>query len=190
MAHRSVDPFALDGNFSRRIGQDWMLIAAARPDGTVNAMTAAWGGVGFIWQRPAAFFFIRPQRCTKTFVETASTLSLSFLVGSEYRDALNFMGNTSGYDDPRKVEHSGLSLAYHEGSVEQNPPLADARVERTPYFAEAQLVLICERLYQQDMLAECFLDKEPLERFYGKVAGESDLHSFYIASIRHMLLND
>ncbi len=31
------------------VGQDWMLVAAQKKDGRVNAMTASWGGVGILW---------------------------------------------------------------------------------------------------------------------------------------------
>jgi flavin reductase (DIM6/NTAB) family NADH-FMN oxidoreductase RutF len=186
MSHQTIDPFELKENFFHEIGRQWMLVTAARPDGSVNSMTAAWGGIGFIWQQPVAFFFIRPQRCTKGFVESASTLSLSFFDNS-HREALGFMGSVSGYDDAEKIEHSGLTLAFCETEVKQVPPLGPASTERTPYFSEARLVLVCERLYQQDMLEECFLDRAQLEQWYGKAGSDNDLHTLYIAGIRQVL---
>jgi flavin reductase (DIM6/NTAB) family NADH-FMN oxidoreductase RutF len=189
MGFKTIDPYELNANFFDEIGRQWMLITAARPDGGVNSMTAAWGGVGFIWQQPVAFFFIRPQRFTKTFVEAASTLSLSFY-DSAYRDALAFMGGVSGYDDAQKIEHSGLTLAFCETEVAQTPSLGAARVEQTPYFSEARLVFVCERMYQQDMLEQCFLDRAQFEQFYGREGDENDLHTLYIASIRHVLAAD
>jgi flavin reductase (DIM6/NTAB) family NADH-FMN oxidoreductase RutF len=188
MGFKTISPFDLDENFFHEIGRQWMLITAAKPDGSVNSMTAAWGGVGFIWQQPVAFCFIRPQRCTKTFVEAASTFSLSFF-DSVYRDALNFMGNVSGYDDAQKIEHSGLTLDLYETEVSQEPPLGVMRVEQTPYFCEARLVLVCERLYQQDLRKDCFLDRAPFEQFYGQAGDESDLHTLYIAGLRHVLVS-
>jgi flavin reductase (DIM6/NTAB) family NADH-FMN oxidoreductase RutF len=186
MEFKTLDPFELNENFFDVIGRQWMLVTAAHPDGRINSMTAAWGGIGFIWQQPVVFFFIRPQRFTKTFVEAASTLSLSFY-DSTYRDALAFMGGVSGFEDAQKVEHSGLTPVFFETTVAQTPPLGAATVERTPYFAEARLVLICERMYQQDMLEECFLDQAQLTRWYKQIDGEYDLHTFYIASVQHVL---
>jgi len=168
---KEISPFEISGNASERIGHQWMLISAAKPDGTVNAMTAAWGGLGFIWQKPAAFVFIRPQRCTKDFVEAADCFSLSFLT-SEYRDALNYLGSVSGFEQPNKVAQSGLQLAYSDN---------------VPYFAQAELVLICERLYQQDMLRECFTGTEDIRRFYDQVEGQEDFHTLYIAAITKAL---
>jgi flavin reductase (DIM6/NTAB) family NADH-FMN oxidoreductase RutF len=207
MDFKTISPFELNANFFHEIGEQWMLVAAAKPDGSANAMTAAWGGIGFIWQQPAAFVFIRPQRYTKTFVEAAATLSLSFF-DSAYRDTLNFMGTVSGYNDAEKIAHSGLTLAFHETGLVREQPARDgadggraggagqgaaggaALVERTPYFSEARLVLVCERLYQQDMLAECFLDTAQFKQFYGKCGDENDLHTLYIAGVRQVLVPD
>ncbi|MDR3052335.1 MAG: flavin reductase family protein [Coriobacteriales bacterium] len=172
MTFRAIDPNDLNLNPFTGIGKQWMLVTAAKPDGSVNAMTAAWGGLGFIWQQPVAFVFIRPQRCTKTFVEASPTFSLSFFA-SEYRDALSFMGNVSGFDDPLKVEHSGLTLAY-----DPDDPLA------TPYFAEAHTVLIVERLYEQDMAGALFIDQTQVERWYP----QADFHTLYIAGIKKVLV--
>ena len=45
------------------IGKDWMLIGAAdKKHGNANAMTASWGALGFLWNRPVCICFIRPQR--------------------------------------------------------------------------------------------------------------------------------
>jgi flavin reductase (DIM6/NTAB) family NADH-FMN oxidoreductase RutF len=209
MAFKTISPFELGANFFHEIGEQWMLIAAAKPDGSANAMTAAWGGIGFIWQQPVAFVFIRPQRCTKTFVEAAATFSLSFF-DNAYRDALSFMGGVSGYDDAEKIAHSGLALAFHETALGEGGAVGTSatgaanaanatgvtdaddapRTERTPYFPEARLVLLCERLYQQDMRAECFLDASQLERWYGQYGDENDLHTLYIAGLRQVLVSD
>ncbi|MDR3037551.1 MAG: hypothetical protein LBU31_03995 [Coriobacteriales bacterium] len=202
MSFKTLSPFKLNDNFFDQIGRQWMLITAAKPNGTVNSMTAAWGGIGFIWQQPVCFFFIRPQRCTKTFVQASSTLSLSFY-SNDYRDALNFMGNVSGFDDAEKVAHSGLTLAFYEApATDEAATVAPAATatdgvataatrERTPYFSEARLVLICERLYQQDMRAEGFIDQEQLRRWYTQIDdGAFDLHTLYIAGIRDVLVSD
>jgi flavin reductase (DIM6/NTAB) family NADH-FMN oxidoreductase RutF len=193
MSFEAVSPFELRENFFDAIGRQWMLVTAAKPNGSVNSMTAAWGGIGFIWQEPVAYVFIRPQRCTKTFVEASPTLSLSFFT-SEYRDALNFMGGVSGFNDADKVVHSGLTLAFRDVSVtggqperaEQSEPTE--RTEPTPYFEEARLVLLCERLYQQDMLEECFLDKAQVKAWYGQVDGELDFHTLYIVRVAEALV--
>ena len=39
----------------------WMLVTASKPDGTVNTMTANWGGFGYLWNKEVVFVFIRPR---------------------------------------------------------------------------------------------------------------------------------
>ena len=46
-----------------KISKQWMLVTAGSEEKS-NTMTASWGGVGFIWNKPVSFIFIRPQRYT------------------------------------------------------------------------------------------------------------------------------
>ncbi len=72
------------------IGKEWMLVTAGTSE-RFNTMTASWGGIGFLWNRPVAFVFVRPERYTFGFIEKNERLTLSFL-GEEHRDILNFCG--------------------------------------------------------------------------------------------------
>lgn len=68
----------LSENFFEAIGKEWMLVTAGTKDG-FNTMTASWGGIGWLWNKPVAFIFIRPERFTYEFVEKSDFLTLSFL---------------------------------------------------------------------------------------------------------------
>ena len=72
------------------IGKEWMLVTAGTPE-NFNTMTASWGGIGWLWNKPVAFVFVRPERHTFGFVEREERFTLSFL-GEEHRDILNFCG--------------------------------------------------------------------------------------------------
>ena len=56
-----IDPARLAENFIELIGREWMLVTAGSPE-KFNTMTASWGGAGFLWNRPVAFVFVRPER--------------------------------------------------------------------------------------------------------------------------------
>lgn len=148
------------------IGKVWQLIAAEK-DGKVNAMTASWGGLGVMWGKNAAYIVIRPQRYTKEFVDTAETFSLSFF-GDCYRDMLTYMGTVSGRSED-KIAETGLTVL-HDG--------------KTPYFAEATAVMICKKMYAQEMLPQCFIDTAAREKWYP----EQDFHTLYIAEVEKILL--
>ncbi|MBP3324553.1 MAG: flavin reductase family protein [Clostridia bacterium] len=152
------DPFTL-------IDKDWMLITAEK-EGKVNTMTASWGGVGIIWNKKVAYIFIRPQRYTKEFVDASERFSLSVLPDS-YRKELTYLGRVSGRDED-KIAKTGLKVAYEEG---------------VPYFEESKYVLICRKLYAQDLKGECFIDKSLDPKNYPT----KDYHTMYVAEIEEVL---
>ena len=74
---KTIQPEALQANVFDLIGNRWMLVTAGNSE-MANTMTASWGSMGVLWNLPCAFIFIRPQRYTKTFIDDASHVSLSF----------------------------------------------------------------------------------------------------------------
>ena len=169
-AYRSVAPANLPDNFFSRIGEDWMLITAANSHGEVNTMTASWGCAGILWNKPVAICFIRPQRYTYGIVEDTDTLTLSFFPKGEYRDALRYCGTKSGRDGD-KFAATGLTV--------------ESASNGAPYVAEANLVLVCRKLYADDLKEGCFIDPELLKNYAAK-----DYHRFYICEIAEVLVKE
>ena len=167
---RSVSISDLDDNFFTRIGDDWMLITAENSRGEVNTMTASWGCAGILWNKPVAVCFIRPQRHTYGIVEDTDKLTLSFFAPGEHRDALRYCGTRSGRDGD-KFAATGLTVAHAEGGA--------------PYVGEANLVLVCRKLYADDLKEGCFIDLDMLKHYPGK-----DYHRFYICEIKEALVRD
>lgn len=163
---KEIRPEELSGNVFDMIGKKWMLITAEK-DGKANTMTASWGGLGVLFGKPVAFFFIRPQRYTKEFVEAADRASLSFFDES-FRQTLNYCGTVSGRDED-KIAKTGLTLT-HEGAV--------------PCFKEAETTLIVRKMYRQDMKKECFLDHAMDDKWYA----DGDYHTVYVAEIEKVLV--
>jgi flavin reductase (DIM6/NTAB) family NADH-FMN oxidoreductase RutF len=147
------------------IGKDWMLITAGNEE-KVNTMTASWGGLGVMYGKNVAFVVIRPQRYTKEFVDREETFSLSFF-DKEYRKTLNYLGTVSGRNED-KIANSGLTLA---------------RYEDTPYFDEANDVLICKKLFKQPLSTEGLLDEKLVNTWYSN----GDPHTLYIAEVTAIL---
>lgn len=147
------------------IGKEWMLVTAGTPE-NFNTMTASWGGIGWLWNKPVAFVFVRPERHTFGFVEREERLTLSFL-GEEHRDILNFCGTKSGRDCD-KIAATGLRPV----------TLAPDAVG----FEQARLTLQCRKLFRSPMKPEEFLDTACLERWYNDRPGGS-MHVMYVAEI-------
>lgn len=144
------------------IGDEWMLITAEK-DGKVNTMTASWGGVGIMWGKTVATVYIRPQRHTKSFVDGSAYFTLSFFDG-DYKKDMGYLGKVSGKEEPDKIDKTDLHLTENDGY---------------PTFQEAKLVLVCRKLYAQEMKEECFMGTEEIDKWYP----DKDYHTMYIAEI-------
>ena len=90
----------------------------------------------------------------------------------KFRNELSYCGKGSGRDED-KIAKCGFSVAHHNN---------------VPYFEESRLVLICKKLYAQEMKAECFTNenKNLAETFYK----DNDWHVMYIAEIQDILAAD
>ena len=157
-----IDPKTLKENVFSLIGDQWMLITAGTPE-HCNTMTASWGGLGVLWGKNVATIYIRPQRYTYEFVERSDFFTLAFF-GREYHKALALCGAKSGREVD-KAKACGFTVAAGEG--------------KAPYFEQAELVLVCRKLYWQDMDPAHFLDPG----IDGKWYPDQDYHRIYIGEI-------
>ena len=169
MAFKEIKIEELSFNPFTKIAKDWMLITAGDEEKS-NTMTASWGGLGIMWGKNIATAYIRPQRYTKEFVDNSDTFTLSFL-SEEYRKALSVCGTISGKNVEDKWKDAGLHPYY---------------VDRTTAVEEADLILVCKKLYAQDMLPECFVETECDTKWYP----EKDYHTMYIAEIEKVLVRE
>ncbi|MEG0592323.1 MAG: flavin reductase family protein [Coprobacillus sp.] len=166
MAFSKIDIKNLEMNPFTSIGKDWMLITAGDQD-RVNTMTASWGGVGVLWGENIVHAYIRPQRYTKQFVDNNDCFSLSFFNG--YKKELGVLGSVSGKDS-NKIQDVDFHVTYLDG---------------VPTFEEASVVFIVEKVYEDTIKPECFLDSNLDNKWYP----EKDYHTHYIARIKEIYIN-
>ena len=158
---REISPLMLE-NAMQKIGKEWMLITVQdEKNHRANAMTASWGALGVLWGKNICTCFVRPQRHTYTLMEEKKRCSIAFLT-EEYRSALRVCGSESGRDTD-KLQKTGLSTVEIDG---------------VPVIREADTVLLCRKLYVDDLKKECFLDPSLLSHY---AAG--DYHRCYILEI-------
>jgi flavin reductase (DIM6/NTAB) family NADH-FMN oxidoreductase RutF len=166
MGFRSIDPEEIKDNPFRLVGKDWLLVTAGDLS-SFNTMTASWGTLGVLWGKQVSFCFVRPSRYTYEFMEKADFYTLSALPAA-HRDALTFCGTYSGRDVD-KVEQTGLHpVDTGHGTVS---------------FEEARLVLVCRKIYHQDMDPSHFLDASIESNYSG-----SDYHRIYVGEVTEALV--
>ena len=159
--YEQLDPMVITDNFIKRIGKDWLLVTAGTKE-SYNTMTVSWGAIGYIWNKPAAFSFIRNTRYTYEFLQREESYTLSFF-GGEYKKALGVCGSQSGRDT-NKVADAGLT------GMELPSGLMS--------FAEATLIIECRKMFITKMNWEGFLDsyKETMiQQWYTKDTAKHDL---------------
>ncbi len=150
------------------IGQQWMLITGGKPGvcgKDFNTMTASWGGLGFLWNKPVAYIFVRPNRHTHGFIEAEQGLTLSFMPEA-CREKLVYCGRNSGREVDKMAETGLQALTMESGLVA---------------IAGAELVLECRKLFRTTLQQSDFLDWEGVSpRFYNEA---DPLHDLYICEI-------
>ena len=136
-------------NSIKSIGNDWMLITVEDEENNkVNAMTASWGALGVLWNKPVCICFIRPERYTYKLLMDKKELSIAFLDESK-RQALAFCGRNSGADCDK------LSAC----------DLSTVKLDEVDVIDEAQINLVCRVLYEGDLEKSGFLDETLLSNY-------------------------
>lgn len=155
-----------------KIAKQWMLITAGR-EGNYNTMTASWGHMGSVWGHggglPTVCIYVRPQRYTKEFVDREEYFTLSFF-SEEHKKALAYLGSHSGRDED-KVSTVGFTPIFGVNYAT---------------FRQAELTLVCRKLFRMPLKEEYFLDKNVVEECYPK----RDFHDMYIGEIVKVLVKD
>ena len=111
---------------------------------------------------PTAVVYIRPQRYTKSFIDREDIFTLS-VFDESYRKELAYLGTASGRDGD-KIAQAGLTPVFVDG---------------TTAFAEAELTLVCRKIYRAPIVAEGFVDPSILDYNYP----DRDLHDMYVGEI-------
>lgn len=138
----------------------WALLTAGDKE-NFNTMTVSWGGMGTIWGKPVATVYVRKSRYTHEFMEDNDYFTVSFYP-EEYRKVLSVLGSKSGRDMD-KMHGSGLTAKEAGESMT---------------FEEAEVTLVCRKLFRQELKTENMLP-EIAKTFY---VGDA-VHDMYIGEI-------
>lgn len=142
----------------------WALLTAGDKD-KFNTMTVSWGGLGTIWGKPVATVYVRKSRYTHDFMEDNDYFTVSFYP-EECRKELNVLGSKSGRDMD-KMHDSGLTAKEAEHSMT---------------FEEAEVTLVCRKLFCQELKTENMLPEIAATFYSGDAA-----HDMYIGEILEII---
>ena len=135
----------------RVFGTQNALLTAGDRD-VCNTMTIGWCQLGRLWSIPVCTVYVRPERYTYAFMESHDYFTVSVLPLSD-RQTAQVCGTKSGRDID-KIKECGLTLLRGAGDA--------------PFFDEAEWVLVCRKLYAQDLDESCVLDERVLHHYGAK----------------------
>ncbi len=159
MSFKEINVTELSFNPWEKIGKDWFLLTSGDEKGW-NTMTAAWGSAGLMGRKNTFNAVVRPTRYTYEFMEKNDLFTVSFF-SEKYKSALGYCGSHSGRDCD-KAKETGLTPKFTDG---------------TTAFEEADLILICRKIYAQNMdISLVAEDIKPLN-------GDEPIHKQYIGEI-------
>ena len=159
-----VDPKELTPGLLQAFGTKNALLTAGDWE-HCNTMTIGWCQAGRLWNLPVCTVYVRPERYTYQFMEDREYFTVSVLPETD-RKTMALCGSKSGRDLD-KIKECGLTVCYGAGDA--------------PFFQEAEAVLVCRKLYVQDMGPACIAaGQEKILPYYGE---KGDWHRVYTGEI-------
>ena len=166
-----VDPREISTRLLSLTGNGFGALLTAGTAEHCNTMTIGWYQMGVLWNTLVCTAYVRPERYTYGFMEEHSYFTISaFLHSPEASKTLGLCGSRSGRDTD-KITDCGLTVCTGAGGA--------------PYFQEAELVLVCKKLYWQDLDPAHFLDGGIKANYPGH-----DYHRMYIGAITEAYQSD
>lgn len=146
--------------------EHWALVTAGTPE-DYNTMTISWGSLGTIWAprgngKQIATIYVKPSRHTFGYLEQSDYYTVSFFP-EHCRKDLAYLGSHSGRDGDKLAATDLTPVEKSHGTIG---------------FAEANLTLVCHKLYS-DAFKKDGIPQEVVDAYYN---GE-DPHHFYIGEI-------
>ncbi|MCR4652000.1 MAG: flavin reductase [Lachnospiraceae bacterium] len=148
----------------KQFDKKWALLTAGT-ENDFNTMTISWGGLGTIWNKPVATVYVRGSRLTHEYMDNNDYFTVSFYP-EENKNELKVLGSVSGRDMD-KMNASGLTPVKTAGTVT---------------FEEAEVTLVCRKLFRQRLLKEN-MPSDVADSMYA----DNDLHDMYIGEVVEIL---
>ena len=165
MSFKKIEPTGIQDNVLRLLNENWALLTAGTQE-KFNTMTISSGAMGNMFRKNVFYVYIRPDRYTKEFVDASDCFTVSFFA-PEYKPQLTICGRKSGRDTD-KIAECGFT-----------PAFADCGA---PYFEEANLVIVCRKIYKEETDPAGFID-EGISAWYPR----KDYHTAYAGEIIEVL---
>ena len=164
MKLQPIDPKTLTTDILNVFDYQKALLTAGNKE-KVNTMTIGWAQLGTVWGAPICTVYVRPERYTYQFMEDNEYFTVSVLPVEHKKTTMVYCGTKSGRDVD-KLKDCELTVGYGIGDA--------------PYIEDAELVLVCKKVYAQDLTADHILDDDLISPYYG---AKGNWHKMYMGRV-------
>jgi len=149
---------------------NWALVTARKKDGSFNMCTISWGSLGELWSKDVCTIYLKPIRFTDSFVDEDDYFTVCFF-NKEYRKDLGYLGTHSGKDENKLVKTN----------------LHASEIENGISYKEANLVIVCKKIYKGQFKLENFIDSDEIKKTYYE---KEEPHNMYVGEIVKVFSED
>ncbi len=125
--------------------------------------------MGRLWEKDVVAIGVKPLRYTKEFIDLSPNFSINIFDDS-YAEDVKYLGSYSGRD-VNKMAVSRLLTSTYRGM---------------PFYTEAKTVILCKKIFAEEIQESSMLSKEILNKFYIF----KDFHTIYIAEIEKVFIEN
>ena len=161
-----IAPEAIDESVFKLVGQDWSVITAGSPP---NSMIASFGGFGILFEKPAAWCFLRASRFTLEKMRETGAFTISYFP-EQYRGEYLKFGQQSGRG-PNSTKMRDTRLT----------PISTP--DGLPAYAEAKFVLELKLIEVTTVSPGDFLTQEGRDFVEGAHGEAGDYHKLVFGEI-------
>jgi flavin reductase (DIM6/NTAB) family NADH-FMN oxidoreductase RutF len=166
---KRISPEEIGDNVFTLVGKDFTVITAGK-ENHYNAMTASWGGLGILFNKPVSWCILRANRYTLELIQEEKTYTLSYFP-DEYKEQVMFLGSKSGRDSEKMKEVQLTAI---------QTPSDDMS------FKEARLIIECRLTELTTVSPNDFYTEESKDFINEAYKEANDYHKLVFGEITHV----
>lgn len=169
---KNISPEEITDNVFKLFGKDYAVITSGNKE-HYNSMTAAFGGFGQLFSKPATWCFLRSNRYTLEVIRKEHTYTMCYF-DDEYDEEVLFFGSKSGRST-EKMKESKLTMV-------QTPSGAIC-------YKEARLVVECKLMEVTTVNPDDFYTQEGKDFVNDAYKETKDYHKLVFGEITNVWVN-
>lgn len=169
---KSISPEEITDNVFKLVGKDFTVITAGK-EPEHNSMTASWGGLGILFEKPVTWCFLRASRYTLELIKKEHSYTMSYFP-DQYKEQVLFFGSKTGKNTDKMKETTLTAVQTPSGNVS---------------YKEAKLIIECKLTELTSVNPDDFYTSEGKDFINGAYQEVKDYHKLVFGEITNVWIN-